>query len=417
MQQPSQEIHPERSAQRAGDSTEPRILHVVTNLGFDGGIEVWLLHLLRHIDRRRYPSDVLVLNTPGGALEQDFRALGCRVFYCPQPKPWSIRGRLAEILEDHGPYDILHSHVHHFGGVIVRAAAKLGIPVRIAHSRNDTRIIERQASLLRQMYVRLMRQWIRAYATHRLTISVSAAEDLFGPDWQTQRCTVIHSGRDFSRFVPEMIRGEARRSLGLPLDALVVGHVGRFHWRKNHRWIIEVADLLFRQEPRSRLILVGDGADEEAIRVRVVELGIADRVLFAGARDDVPRLMKNVMDVFLFPSHHEGLGVAVVEAQAAGLPCVIAEHLPSEIDVVPGLIQRLSLSATAEDWAAAVLRGVRDAKVDPKEAMSKVLSTDFNIERSVDKVAQVYDAARAELRPVLNSSDTGADRDACIQRS
>ena len=209
-----QKRHPEALPERLTPySPEPRILHVIHGLEFDGGIEVWLLHLLRHIDRRRYPTDVLVLDTPGGALEDDFRALGCRIFYCPERNPWSVRRRLAQILADHGPYDVVHSHVHHFSGFIVRLAAKQGVPIRIVHSRNDTRSVERDAGPLRRAYARLMRRWIERYATCRIAVSVLAAEDLFGLAWR-DFCTIVHSSRDFSSFGRGGHAGQVRESLG-----------------------------------------------------------------------------------------------------------------------------------------------------------------------------------------------------------
>ena len=104
------------------------------------------------------------------------------------------------------------------------------------------------------------------------------------------------------------------------------------------------------------------------------------------------------MDVFLFPSRHEGLGVAVVEAQAAGLPCVIADHLPDEIDVVPGLVCRVPLSAGPAGWAPAVLSAANDRRIDATDALAAVLATDFNIQCSVGKFAQIYELKRSRHR-------------------
>ena len=100
----------------------------------------------------------------------------------------------------------------------------------------------------------------------------------------------------------------------------MIGHVGRFLWAKNHPFVVKVAAALFQREPRARLLLIGDGPLQPEIEALVRTSGIADRVIFAGARADVPRLLKGAMDAFVFPSHFEGLGLAAVEAQAAGLP-------------------------------------------------------------------------------------------------
>ena len=243
-----------------------------------------------------------------------------------------------------------------------------------------------------------MRRWINAYATRLIAISAPAAEDLFGPGWRRDdRSSIVYSGRDLSAFTRPGDPGDLRRLLGLPSDALVLGHVGRFHERKNHALIVEVAAEVFRREPSARLLLVGDGEGEGKVRAHVHALCIDDRVVFAGASDQVPDLLRHAMDVFLFPSHHEGLGVAVVEAQAAGLPCVIADHLPREVDVVPELVHRLPVTQPPADWAAAAIQAAGDRAIDPDKALAAVLATDFNIEHSVGKIAQIYDQARDGL--------------------
>jgi glycosyltransferase involved in cell wall biosynthesis len=393
------QLHDRFDRREGPASAAPRILHVVSSLD-RGGIELWLLHLLRHIDRQRYPMDALVLADRRGPLEGDLQSVGCRAFYCAgHRKPWVLQRFMSDVLRRHGPYDVVHSHVHYFGGMVARLAAGQGVPIRIIHSRNDVRPGASQPGLLRQIYTRQMKKWIDRHATCRIAISDSAAEDLFGPAWQGN-CTIVHSGRDLSPFAKEEDSYLVRRSLGLPGDALVVGHVGRFHARKNHALVIDIAAEVCRREPRARLLLVGDGPEEGAIRERACQAGIADRVMYAGASDDVPRLLKSAMDVFLFPSRHEGLGVAVVEAQAAGLPCVIAEHLPRDIDVIPRLVKRLPLSAAASEWGSAVLRAAHEPPIDPAEALAAVLATDFNIERSVGKIAMIYATARTQVDSV-----------------
>jgi glycosyltransferase involved in cell wall biosynthesis len=381
----------------------PRVLHVVSSLE-RGGIEIWLVHLLLHIDRRRFPTDALVLNARRGPLESELRSLGCRVFYCADHrKPWVLQRFMSDVLHRYGPYDIVHSHVHHFGGMVIRVAAKQDVPIRIVHSRNDMRPVEGRVGRLRRMYTRIMRRWIDAYATQLVAISVPAAEDLFGSGWRRdERCSIIYSGRDLSGFARQGDREEIRRSLGLPADALVIGHVGRFHERKNHAMVIDIAAEVFRRESRARLLLIGDGPEEGVVRERADRAGIADRVVYAGARNDVAALLRSAIDVFLFPSRHEGLGVAVVEAQAAGVPCIVAAHLPGEIDVVPALIRRVALHAGPAIWANTVLQMVRGPGVDRKEALQMVLTSDFNIERSAAKIAQLYERERARVRDLVS---------------
>ncbi|MGH6944066.1 MAG: glycosyltransferase [Geminicoccaceae bacterium] len=381
-------------AEDPGGLRPRRILHVLARMD-RGGIETSLMELLRTIDRQRYHMDFLALSEQPGAQDEDIRALGSRITVAPASRrPWLFARHFKRIVREHGPYDVIHSHVHFYGGYVLRLALRQGIPLRIAHSRNDTRVAEQGRGWPRRCYVWLMRRWVSRYANFRIAISRTAAEDLFGDRWQQDdRFRMIYSGRDFSPYALPRDRAEVRASLGLPADAFVLGHVGRFYWRKNHRFVIEVAAALLRHEPRVWLLLVGDGPRQGEIEAFARDLGIADRVIFTGACADVPRLLRGAMDAYVFPSHHEGLGMAVVEAQAAGLPCVIASTMPEEIDVVPGLIHRLPLSAPADVWAERILEAASAPRPSPEEALRAVCASDFEVQRSLASIQAVYDMA------------------------
>ncbi len=153
-----------------------RILHVVPGLE-RGGIETWLMHLLRHLDRRQYQMDFLVISNNPGSRAEEFRALGSRIIPCHTP--WRFARDFAVALRRHGPYDIVHSHVHCLSGVVVGLAAWHGVPGRIVHSHNDQRAAEAGCSWRRRLYSQAMKHLIRRYATYRLAVSRPAAEDLF----------------------------------------------------------------------------------------------------------------------------------------------------------------------------------------------------------------------------------------------
>ena len=370
-----------------------RILHVVSSLE-RGGIELWLMQVLQTIDRERYPMDFLVLNASPGPLEQEIRSLGSQVVTSPQPgKPWRVWSDFASLHRLHGPYDVVHSHVHHFSGLIVLIAACHRVPIRIAHSHNDTRMVERHRSSRRGFYLSLMKGWIRRFATHRIAVSRSAAEDLFGPGWTgDQRCWIIPCGIDFGAFAGADCRPAIRQALGLAEDALVIGHVGRFHERKNHRFLLDIAVEAFARDPDARLLLVGDGELKPVIEARAAELRIADRVVFTGARADVAALMQ-AMDAFVLPSHHEGLGLVLLEAQAMGLPCVLTDGLPKEADVMPSLMHRVPLAAPAAIWADMILEAVHSPRPSADQAWQVLSRSEFTLERSIENMVQVYEHA------------------------
>lgn len=370
-----------------------RILHIVGGMN-RGGVETWLMHVLRHIDRRQYQMDFLTHTTEPCAYDDEIRALGSQIIPClnPTSKPLTYARNLHAVLEN-GRYDVLHSHVHHFSGWPLRAAAQAGVPVRIAHSHNDTSAVQARASLPRRAYLQLMTHWIDRYATHKLSASGLAASALFKAGWQTDpRHRLLYYGIDLTPFTAEADRSALRSSLNIPPDAFVIGHVGRFAEQKNHRFLIDIAAEVCRQAPDACFLLVGDGPLRPQIEQQAAQAGLQERMIFAGPRADVPALMTSVMDTFLFPSLHEGLGIVLVEAQAAGLPCIYSDVVPQDAEIIPHLVCTLSLDQPAAAWAQAVLAcRERQTEISPAEALNRVRQSHFNIEQSVRDLMAVYD--------------------------
>ena len=159
----------------------------------------------------------------------------------------------------------------------------------------------------------------------------------------------------------------------------VIGHVGRFNPQKNHAFLLDVFAECVKINANVKLILVGDGTGKKQIQDKVESLGIKNNVIFMGVRTDVNELLQ-AMDVFVFPSLYEGLGISVIEAQAAGLPCVISDCIPDDCIVTKGLVEKLSLSTPPMQWAQVImnLRGTyrtnqtRNAGYDILEATKKL---------------------------------------------
>ena len=151
-----------------------RILHVVGAMN-SGGIETWLMHILRYIDRDRFTMDFLVHTTDECHYDKQARALGSKIIPCPHAhQPWIYGGKFKKILDEYGPYDIVHSHVHHFSGYVLRVAKQAGVPICISHSHNDTSSNQARAGLKRRLYLKLMRGWINRYSTVGLGCSHQA---------------------------------------------------------------------------------------------------------------------------------------------------------------------------------------------------------------------------------------------------
>jgi glycosyltransferase involved in cell wall biosynthesis len=367
-----------------------RVLHVVGGMIY-GGIETWLMQILRHIDRQILQMDFLVHKV--GNYDEEIQDLGSKIFYFPYlSNPWLYARKFNQLMRENNHYDIIHSHIHYFNGFILRLAKQANITVRIAHSHTDTSCEDSQVRWYRRLYINLMKSWITNYATTGLANTHAAGKILFGDAWQTDpRCQIFNCGIDLTPFQTVVDPVNIRRELNLPLDAFVIGHVGRFVKVKNHRFLLEISAEVIKHKKNVYLLLVGEGLLLAEIKQYARELGLSDRVIFTGARSDVPRLMLGAMDIFVFPSFYEGLGHVRLEAQAAGLTTIISDPVPQEGDIIPSLVHRLSLSQSASFWAEKILDISQNTQpISQSQALRLVESSPFTLPNSAKNLINIY---------------------------
>jgi glycosyltransferase involved in cell wall biosynthesis len=207
--------------------------------------------------------------------------------------------------------------------------------------------------------------------------------------------TILYCGHDFGQFHQAPDQASVRAEFGIPEGAVVLGHVGRFDPQKNHDFLLRVAAAFATFTPNWRLLLVGDGPLRSELVYLARTLGISDRVIFAGVRSDVPRLLISAIDVFVFPSIHEGLPLACTEAQAAGLPLVISDVITRELDVVQGIVTRMSLTNSPSEWAATCAQSA--AMMRPRaEALAALENSSFSIAACLEQLEQLYEAPASE---------------------
>lgn len=329
---------------QAASTGVQRILHVVVNLN-RGGAETLLMNLYRNVDRSRVQFDFLTCKP--GVFDEEIVALGGVVHRIPYLTEVGHRGFVRELrvfFRDHPDYTIVHSHLDKMSGVVLAAARREGVQVRIAHSHNTAS----EGGAPARLYKWAVGLLIRRSATHKMACSQAAAEWLFPS--RTADALVLHNGIEINRFQHRQeVREEVRRELAIPADTFVIGHVGRFAPVKNHSYLLELYRHFRAEHPAVLLLLSGDGPllaqmQEQAARAGLTE----EHVRFLGSRSDVDRLLQ-AMDVFVFPSLHEGLPVVLVEAQGAALPCLVSTAVSPESDLGLGLVRQLPL-ADQTDW-------------------------------------------------------------------
>lgn len=329
-----------------------RVLTVLGGLD-RGGAETWMIQALHRMKDSGVQLDFLVHKDGPFQYQAEAEALGSRIIVCKSlnfPPLYVLN--LALILKKYGPYQVIHSHVHHFSGITLLVAAIAGIPVRVVQSHLDTRQMDEQAGTCRRMYTAIMKRLIWSCSTVGTAVSRKAADALFPADWREhEKWRVMLLGIDPEPFSVPVDGEPLRRELDIPPGVTVVGHVGRFDEQKNHTFLLRVAAEQLKISPETVFLFVGDGPLRMEIEREAKELGIYEQTRFTGVRADVPALMRGVMDVFIFPSLFEGLPLVVLEAQAAGLPCLLSDSIAEETDIVPALVHRESLASSATCWA------------------------------------------------------------------
>lgn len=279
-----------------------------------------------------------------------------------------------------GEYKIVHIHSPNIAWLCFFHAKHYGIKYRIVHS-HATSYADKKIKALRN---KILCMPIKYGANIYMACSWAAGEFLFG-EKNSSKIIIVKNAIDCNKykFSPE-IRRQMRETLGIH-DNIVIGHVGRFCEQKNHEFLIEIFARIIELESRAMLLLVGDGPLKERIMKIVKEKGLVDKVWFLGTREDVDKLLQ-AMDVFVMPSLFEGLPLVGVEAQAAGLPCVVSTEVTRELDM--GCTFYMDLSESTEKWAEKVLE--QCASTDRMQGAELVSKAGYDIEIAARKLENFY---------------------------
>lgn len=307
-----------------------KVLHfTIANTG--GGITKFVLRLWKYIDREKFLFDFVTMSKEldfANQLEKE----GCKIYYlsvyAEEDKETFIK-EVNQILEE--GYDVVHLHTSWWRGFLLEQLAhEAGVPKIIIHAHNtDVHIKENQSREdARKLHYEQRKLLTDKMGTDFVACSEEAAQWLYGDRIPRNKVRIIPNAVEADEFrYNETIRYSYRNKLGLEPDDFVIGHVGRFAYQKNHEFLVDVFKDISKVNAKAKLLLVGIGELEDKIKNQIHVFGLEDRVLFLGKREDVSSLMQ-VMDVFAFPSRFEGFGIVLIEAQAAGLKCIVSEEIP-----------------------------------------------------------------------------------------
>jgi len=372
-----------------------RVLQIVENLN-NQAVESWLLRVLRVASEKSphiHWTFFCVLGEQG-KLDEAARQLGAEIIYspCPIGDKKSFIISMRRVMKQ-GSYQILHSHHDVMSAVYLAASSGLPFTKRIVHVHNTALGLPTSNLLKKTLYREPMRQFCLRYADRIVGASSDALHSIVGRKLKLKRDSVVHCGIDTSVFEQKPVAStKLRAELGLDEQVKVILFVGRMIKYKNPRFVVKILEQLNKVDANVVAVFVGVGDQEREVTNLAKEKQLEDKVKVLGWRNDVPLLM-SISDLLIFPSDEqpkEGLGLGVVEAQAAGLPVLMSQSVPEEAVVIPDLVETLPLAAGVQAWAEAVssiLNRHHPAKV---LCLAKVEASSFSILHSVSSLVSLY---------------------------
>ena len=291
-----------------------------------GGIEMFLMNYYRNIDRNVIQFDFCIVEKGKGHFDDEIRSLGGIIYNLPSKRKHPIR-HLIELLKVLKFYRIqpVHMHLDGMNGLYGIIALLNNNKLRISHSHNTNHLT---SHIIKRPIHEFFRLLNRIVNNHYAACSIEASIWLHGGE-KTLNAKLISNAIDTNKFeFDNEIRNEFRERYGISNET-VIGHVGRFHPQKNHRFIFDIAMELKALNTNHKFVFVGDGILHDKIASFITNNGLDEKFILIG-KTDTPEKYYNMFDLFILPSLYEGLGISLIEAQSNGLPCLVSENVPSE---------------------------------------------------------------------------------------
>lgn len=364
-----------------------KVLHVVSNIAVGNGIMTVLMNYYSHIDRNSIQFDFLFFEHREITFEDRIKSLGGKVYKLPDIRNVIEfrRGYNQFCKNVYGQYDIAHIHDCFMISFLIDIKKKANVNALVVHSHNP-RLSDNLVGEIRNRILSLPNYFIPDYY---MACSKQSGEYAFGKRFKNGM--VLNNAIDLPQYqFDERKREYTRKELEFD-GKIVIGNIAGFRKQKNHRFLLEVFKEILAIEPNSELVLVGEGHLKNDIVKLSEDLGLRDKTVFMGTRDDIPELLC-AFDIMLLPSLYEGFGIVLIEAQAAGLPCVYSDMIPKETNIVKERNTILSLGFSAKIWADAVFEAIKiDRHIDQDSINMKIGKKGFDISREAEKLRLKYE--------------------------
>ena len=377
-----------------------KVVHFIHGLNM-GGAETLVKDYALGLDKSKYDVTVLCYQHYNSPYEEILKQSGVKVVYASdEMKLWGEKGIVPMVINHYQLYFEIKKKLHELEPDILHTHLPVNAYVKFAHLPKTVKLFHTVHSQPKELWnVKniqrkkdyLAAKWLVKYRNQRMIVLYDdmkrEVNDLFGVD----NSIVLNNGIDFSKFENAKNRLEMRHELGIPQNSFVVGHVGRFSRVKNHRFLITVFSEIYNENKDAFLLMVGSGEEKDNIQQVLDNSLLQDRYLILSNRSDVADVMQ-AMDVFVFPSKYEGLGIALIEAQKSGLPCFASDKVPP-VAKVTNLVEFCSLNDGEKKWARKIMK-IKDLECRKKiiNHGGKVPDT-WDMKNVIQKLEKLYEGA------------------------
>lgn len=358
-----------------------RVLHVIGKMD-RAGAETMIMSLYRRIDRNKIQFDFMVHSKEKGDFDDEIRALGGKIFYIDKFKgfnliPYYFAWR--KFLKKHSEYRVIHGYIGSSAFIYISVAKSLGRKT-IIHSHNAFS----DRFNLHDHLISWLNYPNKHIATELLAASKQAGIDRFGKSVILQNnFRVLNNAIDTNKFLySKLKRQQIRTKLGISPDTLIIGNIGHLVEAKNQSRLIEIFNTILVKIPDAHLLILGEGPLREKLEQLIVDKGLKSNVHLVGLKDNVADYL-SAMDIFVFPSLHEGLGISLIEAQSTGIPCVVSDVVPIEAKVSP-LLTFISLKSSDNEWMEIILRERENYSIQNRTSqVEKIKQANYDISQTL----------------------------------
>ncbi|MEH7416426.1 glycosyltransferase [Neobacillus drentensis] len=359
-----------------------RILIVTFSMDI-GGLENVLMNYYRNISKEEFQIDFLIHKNVDSTFTREIKKFGGNIHYQGTVGELGILKYLKKLISffrKNGVYDTIHANMEYQSGIVCLAALLAGVKTRLCHA-HTTNVSTNYNKYLMPIY----RMLTKISATKLIACNKSAGHFMFG----NRTFEVLPNAIDVNRFlnVDKELIEDIKKTYNIPSNAILLGHVARLSKEKNQCFLIDILAELSNTNKDYRLIIVGDGEEKDNILNYANSKGILEKVIFTGFRKDINILLK-IFDIFLLPSFYEGLPLSVVEAQAAGIKCLLSNNISKEVDLGLDLVEFIPIYETS-GWVD-YIKDYKKLKLNPNVIETKFKEEFYDIKIAVKKLVSLY---------------------------